>query len=155
MVTQGNLQNASAAIIIYKKKFLMQLRSKDKKLLYPHHWGCFGGSKLSKETYIDCIIREVAEETNIDFKKKKFFFFLKIFFFVKYFNRKFTRNFFLLYLKDIKQFKKKFKLNEGADYGFFTYSQIIKLSKVVPYDKYAIDTYYKISNLNNFKIRKT
>jgi len=124
----------------------MQLRSKDKKLLYPHHWGCFGGSKLCKETYIDCITREVAEETNID---------LKIFFFVKYFNRKFTRNFFLLYLKNIKQFKKKFKLNEGADYGFFTYSQIIKLSKVVPYDKYAIDTYYKISNLNNFKIRKS
>jgi 8-oxo-dGTP pyrophosphatase MutT (NUDIX family) len=146
VVIKENPKNASAVVLFYKNKVLMQLRSKNKKIFYPNHWGCFGGSKKINETYLNCAIREVAEETNIKFKKSKFIFFLKLTFYIKASNKKFTRNFYVLNIINIKKFKKDFRLREGISYDFFTNMQVNKLSKVVPYDKYALDIYYKIHN---------
>lgn len=148
---KNNPKNASAVILYYKNKILLQYRSKNKQIFYPNHWGCFGGAKKNKETYLSCAAREVFEETNINFKKKKFTFFFKIKFFIKNSNKKFTRSFFFLEIDNIKNFKKEFRLNEGSNYNFFTNIQINKLLKLVPYDKYAIDIYYNIFN----KLKKT
>jgi hypothetical protein len=73
-------------------------------------------------------------------------FFLKLTFYIKASNKKFTRNFYVLNIINIKKFKKDFRLREGISYDFFTNMQVNKLSKVVPYDKYALDIYYKIHN---------
>ena len=145
---KDNPKDASAVVLFYKKKILMQLRSKNKKIFYPEYWGCFGGSKKNNETYLDCAVREITEETNIKFKKDEFIFFFKLNFFIKFSNKKFIRKFFFLKINNIKKFKEKFRLNEGFNCNFFSNLQINKLSKVVPYDKYAIDVFFKIYSKN-------
>jgi 8-oxo-dGTP pyrophosphatase MutT (NUDIX family) len=152
-VIKNNPKNASAVILFYKNKVLMQLRSKNKKIFYPNHWGCFGGSKIKHETYLNCAAREVAEEINIKLRKNRFIFFLKLSFFLNFSKKKFIRNFFYLKIDNIKKFKKNFKLNEGSDYNFFTKSQVNNLLNTVPYDKYAIDFFYKM--YNQFSKNKT
>ena len=60
------LQNAVAAIIKYKDKYLFQLRDKKKNIFFPEHWGLFGGAIDKNETKINALIREVKEELSID-----------------------------------------------------------------------------------------
>ena len=48
---QKNPKDASAIIIYFKNKVLLVLRSKNKKIFYPNHYGLFGGAKEKNETY--------------------------------------------------------------------------------------------------------
>jgi 8-oxo-dGTP diphosphatase len=50
------------AILYQEGKFLMQLRDDNPNILYPGHWGLFGGHLESGETPIEGLKREVLEE---------------------------------------------------------------------------------------------
>jgi 8-oxo-dGTP pyrophosphatase MutT (NUDIX family) len=52
------------AILYQDGKFLMQLRDEIPNILYPGHWGLFGGHLEDNETPEDGVIREVWEEIN-------------------------------------------------------------------------------------------
>jgi 8-oxo-dGTP pyrophosphatase MutT (NUDIX family) len=52
------------AIITQEGKFLMQLRDEIPTIVYPGHWGLFGGHLEEGETADQAIIRELAEEIN-------------------------------------------------------------------------------------------
>ncbi|MDJ0535407.1 MAG: NUDIX hydrolase [Xenococcaceae cyanobacterium MO_207.B15] len=54
----------SMAILYREGKFLMQLRDDVPGILYPGHWGLFGGHLESDETPEDGLVREVQEEIN-------------------------------------------------------------------------------------------
>ena len=55
------------ALIKNKEKILMLKRPKDKKV-YGGYWNFPGGKIEETETEIQCVIREVKEETGMDFK---------------------------------------------------------------------------------------
>jgi 8-oxo-dGTP pyrophosphatase MutT (NUDIX family) len=141
-----NPKNASAIIVYYKKKFLLNLRSNNKNIFYPKHWGCFGGAKNINEKYIEAAIREFYEETNIKVNKKDMKFFFNLNFTIPNTNKSIRRNFYIFNISNINFFKKNFILSEGIKYRFFTEQSFIKIKKIVPYDKLAIDLFLKYLN---------
>ena len=52
------------AILYREDKFLMQLRDDVPGILYPGHWGLFGGHLETNETPETGLVREVLEEIN-------------------------------------------------------------------------------------------
>lgn len=52
------------AMLEQKGEWLFQLRDDKPDILYPGHWGLFGGHLEENETAIDAIYRELTEEIN-------------------------------------------------------------------------------------------
>ena len=145
-VIKSQPKDASAIIIYYKKKVLLNLRSNKKNIFYPNHWGLLGGAKENKENLRVTATREFEEETSIKIIKKNLFFFNKInFSFPDKPNKIILRNYYVYKIKNIINFKKNFHITEGLRAKFFDYNKIIKINNVVPYDKLAIDMFF--SNL--------
>ena len=136
------LQNAVAAIIKYKDKYLFQLRDKKKNIFFPEHWGLFGGAIDKNETKINALIREVKEELSITLKKSQLEYVTTITFEHK--KIKISRYFYFLEINDIQ--KKKIKLNEGKNYGFFEQQKIF-YKKIAPYDSFAFWLFINSKNL--------
>jgi ADP-ribose pyrophosphatase YjhB (NUDIX family) len=141
-------KNASAIIIYHKNRVFINLRSKNKKIFYPNHWGCFGGAKNINESYHKAALRELYEETQITTNINNLKFFFNLDFTTPLSHKKIQRNFYLLEIKNIKIFNKNFHLSEGVKAKFFTKTAFLKIKKFVPYDKFAIDLFfrYKLRN---------
>jgi 8-oxo-dGTP pyrophosphatase MutT (NUDIX family) len=107
------------SIIIFKKKYLLQLRDNKKNVKEKVSWGLFGGHCKRKEKLKECLTREVFEEINIKFKHSKFLF--------NIFEKKYNANVhvFELRLKNLN----KLYLNEGKNYSFFSKKDIFKKIK--------------------------
>lgn len=145
-----NPKNASAIIIFYKKKILLNLRSNKKRIFYANHWGLLGGAKEKNENYQSCALREFEEETSIKILKKKLIFFNRInFTFPNKPKKIIYRNYYKYQIENLIYFKNFFYLNEGLDSKFFNYEQIKKIKKIVPYDKLVIDMFF--SSFKNSK----
>lgn len=141
-------KNASAIIIYYKNRVFINLRSKNKKIFYPSHWGCFGGAKNRKESYLMAALREFYEETQIKTSKNNLKFFFNLDFTIPSSYKKIRRNFYLFKIKNIKLFNKNFYLSEGVKAKFFTKTDFLKIKKFVPYDKLAIDLFFRYALKN-------
>ena len=141
-------KNASAIIIYYKNRVFINLRSKNKKIFYPNHWGCFGGAKNRKESYLMAALRELYEETQIKTNKNNLKFFFNLDFTIPSSYKKIRRNFYLFKIKNIKLFNKNFYLSEGVKAKFFTKTDFLKIKKFVPYDKLAIDLFFRYALKN-------
>jgi len=136
-------KNASAVIIYHKNKVFLNLRTKNKKIFYPNHWGCFGGAKNKKESYLKAATRELYEETNIKINKQELRFFFHLDFTMPSTHRLIRRHFYLYQIKKINHFEKNFKLQEGASSLFFNNKSFLKIKNFVPYDKLAVDLFFK------------
>ena len=139
------LQNAVAAIIKYKDKYLFQLRDKKKNIFFPEYWGLFGGAIDKNETKINALIREIEEELSITLKKSQLEYITTITFHHK--NKKINRYFYFAEINDIE--KKTIKLNEGKKYEFFKQQKIF-LKKIAPYDSFG---FWLFLNKKNLKIK--
>lgn len=140
-IIQNNPKHASAVIIYFKEKILLVLRSNNKKIFYPNHYGLFGGAKEKNETYLGAAKRELLEETNINILKQDIKYLLDINF--SFPNSKLiNRKIYTYQINNLNKFKKFFILGEGVSQKFFTYNQIKNLSNIVPYDKLAIDLFF-------------
>ena len=140
-IIQNNPKHASAVIIYFKEKILLVLRSNNKKIFYPNHYGLFGGAKEKNETYLGAAKRELLEETNINILKQDIKYLLDINF--SFPNSKLiNRRIYTHQINDLNKFKKFFILGEGVSQKFFTYNQIKNLSNIVPYDKLALDLFF-------------
>ena len=110
----------SNIIIIKDNKYLLQLRNGSKaKIKENNKWGLFGGHCKPSEKSKECVCRELKEETNLKIQKPKFEFYI----FVKKYHAKVS-----IFSKKIKKMK-NFKLNEGANYGFFSKQEILNINK--------------------------
>ncbi len=142
---KNNPKNASAIIIFYKNKVLLQKRDYLENIFYPGYWGLFGGSKNNNENYHSTIIREIKEEIDykIDKKNLKYFIKLDLEFPTSKDNLSVKRYFFSYEIKNINKFKRNLVLREGSDWEFFDKKKCDSL-QVTPYDKFAIDMFYDL-----------
>lgn len=60
--TSGSRRSVAIAILQQSGKFLMQLRDDDPQIIYPGHWGCFGGHIEPGESADAAVRRELLEE---------------------------------------------------------------------------------------------
>lgn len=106
---------AASGIILKQRKILLLQRSNYTEN-YPGYWGCPGGRALAGETAEQNVIREVKEESNLDFFPTQI---------IKtgiWQNRTFYR-----FLGDWKG-EIKVQQEEVADYNWFVYEQAVKLN---------------------------
>ena len=134
------LQNAVAAIIMNNKgDYLMQLRDKNPRVLFPGHWSFFGGAIEKNETQIAALRRELREE--IEFSPKKITRYIRFIFDLKPMKfGKLLRSYFLMHMN-----KGEFlncKQHEGQSMKFLSYSAIDREKNIAPYDKYVAWLHY-------------
>jgi 8-oxo-dGTP diphosphatase len=55
---------ACAILIDLEGRFLLQRRDNVVNILYPGKIGLFGGHREGDETFLECVVREVREETS-------------------------------------------------------------------------------------------
>jgi ADP-ribose pyrophosphatase YjhB (NUDIX family) len=106
---------AASGIILKQHKILLLQRSNYTQN-YPGYWGCPGGRALEGESAEQNVIREVKEESNLDFFPTQI---------IKtgiWQNRTFYR-----FLGDWKG-EIKVQQEEVADYNWFAYDQAVKLN---------------------------
>ena len=108
---------AIKGIIIYEKKYLLQLRDNKKRISFPNHWGLFGGRKDRKESDISTIKREIKEETNLDISVEKKI--LSVSFEIIGLKKKRI----LVYFNCMIKGSDSIILREGKRYGFFSFNQ--------------------------------
>ncbi len=145
IIIQKNPKDASAIILHYKDRVLLQKRDNKEGIFYPSYWGLFGGAREKKEMYLTNIKREIHEELNLDLIEKniQYFFQLKIEFPItkkKY--KMVNRRFYIYEINNISNFKSKIILNEGQKFSFFDKKKYLNL-QITPYDRFALDLFFK------------
>lgn len=140
-----NPKNASAVIIHFKKKVLLQKRDNIKHIFYPNFWGLFGGAKNKNEKYKSAASREIIEELNYEIDKKKIKYFFKM---EKEFplpkKRSTVKRFFYIYeIKNIGLFHQNAILKEGSKMKFFEKKSLNNI-RIAPYDRFALDLFYDL-----------
>lgn len=122
------MKTASAAIISHKKILLVK-RVKNT-LLFSEHWVFPGGRPEDGELPEETVIREVKEETNLDFSPSE------VFMIGTFTDREMYRF--------LGSWEGSIKLQEEelSDFGWFTYFQALQLKLGFDYIK-ALDILYK------------
>ena len=97
--------------------FLMQLRDNKSSIVYPGHWGLFGGDIESGESICEAASRELEEEVDIyafpdEFTESR-----------KYLLSNYRVN---TCYYELKTPLSKMNLNEGSDMGIFSINQVLK-----------------------------
>jgi 8-oxo-dGTP diphosphatase len=129
--------DASAAIIQFRSKFLLQKRDANPDVIYGGYWGLFGGAIESGESPKEAVVREVREEINIlidpswltelayaPLGQKS--------------DRMISRFYFYDAIDESKA--KDIRLTEGQDFAFFDLNELKELH-VAPYDQFIVDLY--------------
>lgn len=116
-------RTAANGLLLKDKKLLLLKRAASKKL-FPNHWGCPGGGTEGGETAEETAIREVKEETDLDFKPTNLVFLKK-----DPSSTATTSSF-------TGSWSGEVKLNEeSSDYGWFTYEETKKLDLAFTFHK--------------------
>ena len=134
------------AIILKRKKYLLQLRDNKKNIFFPNYWGLFGGRLHMGEKYENCIRREIKEEINLNIKVVK-----KIVS-VNYSMIGLTKERDLNYYECFTKYFSDMKLFDGNKFKFFSFNEIKSL-KIIPMDYVAINAHFNYTDLPNNKTR--
>lgn len=142
-----NPKDASAIIIYFQNKVLLQMRDNKSYIFYPNHWGLFGGAREKNENFKSTILREIYEEININLNKNRTKYFCKLDLEFPFKTKsQFVKRYFYTYeIEDINFFKKKIILREGKNKLFVSRKKYSEL-KITPYDKFALDLFFSIHN---------
>jgi len=103
-------------------KFLLQLRDNKPNILFPGHWGLFGGRLEGRENYEQGLLREVEEEIGLILNKNS----LKFMFDNSFLNRV-GKVFHVKLNLDLDKIKKD--QTEGQDAVLFTKEELINLKE--------------------------
>jgi 8-oxo-dGTP pyrophosphatase MutT (NUDIX family) len=63
---EGDVFTSVAAILTVGRGYALQLRDREPSIVYPGHWGFFGGQVEPGETPGEAIHREIREELGVD-----------------------------------------------------------------------------------------
>ena len=143
------MKRSVGAVIYLKDKYLVQKRSKKKKIYFPQMYGVFGGGVNKKENIAQAIKRELKEELDLNLNLNEIKFFLKISINSRHFKNNRSRHYF-----SVKISKKQFNsiiLREGQSFHLLNLQNIKKLN-FVPWDLSAI-LYFDRFIKKNKKVR--
>jgi 8-oxo-dGTP pyrophosphatase MutT (NUDIX family) len=124
-----------ALITLDDGRYLMQLRCQKAGIFYPGHWGLFGGAVDEGEDADTTLARELLEELSTEIEDPRYF-------------TEFTFDFSFRGLGRVRrryytgrlpgECLPRLSLGEGAAMKAFTAAEALALSRVVPYDAFAI-----------------
>ena len=128
--------NAAAAVIVLGDgRYLLQLRDNKSGIFFPGHWGLFGGGVEDEEQPADALRRELKEELGLAVSNMKpltrFEFDL-----TPMGLKRIYRDFFEVHLPLADM--PSLRLGEGAAFEAFTWSQVLALPRLAPYDAFAL-----------------
>ena len=108
-------------LINESQSYLFQLRDNKPDIVYPQHWGLFGGKMLAGESEIECAIRELKEELNFTPDKLQKFRTFRMTAKLGQTKKKYCVN---IYSTNINQDLSELTLSEGSDFDFFSITDI-------------------------------
>ena len=129
------MKNSVGAIIYQGDKYLIQKRSKKKKIYFPQLYGVFGGGVEKNEKTLHAIKREILEELELNLSLDNMKYFLQISLNSRHFKIKRSRSYFSV--KITKDQYKFINLREGQSLHLLNMKELKKLD-FVPWDLSAI-----------------
>jgi 8-oxo-dGTP pyrophosphatase MutT (NUDIX family) len=118
-------------------RYLMQLRDSKADIFYPDHWGCFGGAVDAGETPIAALVRELAEELQIEVRPADAIRFTEFTFDFAFAGDGIRRR--TYYAVTLPQSDLGgLVLGEGAELAAFDAETLLAMPRVVPYDAFAL-----------------
>ena len=142
----------SVGAIIYKdNNYLIQRRSKKKKIYFPDIHGVFGGGVNNNEKTLHAIKREILEELELNLSLKNIRYFLQISLNSRHFKTKRSRSYFSIKITNDQY--KLINLREGQSLHLLNVNKIKKLD-FVPWDLAAI-LYFDSFIKNNKQVKPT
>ena len=129
------MKNSVGAIIYQGDKYLIQKRSKKKKIYFPQLYGVFGGGVEKNEKTLHAIKREILEELELNLSLDNMKYFLQISLNSRHFKTKRSRSYFSV--KITKDQYKFINLREGQSLHLLNMKDLKKLD-FVPWDLSAI-----------------
>lgn len=131
--------NAAAAIVVVDgNNILMQHRDAFEGLIYPGHWGLFGGAINEGEAAADALRRELYEELRLEIDEPEYF--TAVDYDFDFCAKGWTRR--RYYIVHITQDDlPNLELREGDGMKAFRFPDILAEEKVVPFDAWALWMY--------------
>jgi len=132
-----NPKSAAAAIIqVPDGRYALQKRDQKRGVFFPGHWGLFGGALEPGESDEAALVRELREELGlkVDGKPK---YFTKFDFDTRFAGRGIIyRTFFELTVEEETLLAAT--VNEGQKLSLFPWREVLSLSRLTPYDHFAL-----------------
>jgi 8-oxo-dGTP pyrophosphatase MutT (NUDIX family) len=131
--------SAAAAIILAPGgRYLLQLRDDKRGIFFPGCWGCFGGALDPTDASVEaCLMREVKEELGLDLSLADIVYFSRFSFDFSFCGvGTIDRTFYEVRLGE-KQIA-TLRLAEGSAFRVFAPADALSLSRITPYDAFAL-----------------
>jgi 8-oxo-dGTP pyrophosphatase MutT (NUDIX family) len=128
--------DAVAALLVLRDgRYAMQLRDDRPDIIYPGHWGCFGGAVRQGEPPHEALRRELLEELEFSLMHAEPFASFGFDLTPAGLNR-FYRVYFVVQIS--KEDADRFVLHEGAALGLFRAEELLIHERVSPHDAFAL-----------------
>ncbi len=129
---------AAGLIVVEGERFLMQHRDRIEGIIYPDHWGLFGGALDEDETPEEALRRELAEELGLAVERATYF--TAVDYDFRFCGKGVTkRNYFVVPISAAQ--RAGLTLGEGQAMADFTAAEVLALDPVVPFDGFALWLY--------------
>ena len=118
-------------------RYLMQLRDSNPDIFYPEHWGCFGGAVDPGEVPTAALVRELKEELAVNVVPSDVTRFTEFTFDFGFAGDGIRlRTYYAVTLPQAGL--DGLVLGEGADLAAFEAERLLAMTRVVPYDAFAL-----------------
>lgn len=129
---------AVAIIVVDRDRVLMQHRDNIAGIIYPNHWGLFGGGMDPGEEPIEALRRELFEELKLTLSEADYF--TSVDYDFEFCGKGRTqRRYYVVHINQREL--DALELNEGDAMRAFPLAEILNEEKVVPFDTWALWLY--------------
>jgi 8-oxo-dGTP pyrophosphatase MutT (NUDIX family) len=129
---------AAGLIVVDGERFLMQHRDRIDGIIYPDHWGLFGGALDAGETPDQALRRELAEELGLEVREARYF--TAVDYDFRFCGKGVTKREYFIVPISAEQ-RAGLTLGEGQGMADFTAAEVLALEPLLPFDGYALWLY--------------
>jgi 8-oxo-dGTP pyrophosphatase MutT (NUDIX family) len=129
---------AAGLIVVDNERFLLQHRDRMDGILYPEHWGCFGGALDEGETPEQALRRELAEELDLAVDHATYF--TAVDYDFRFCGKGMSKRAYFVVPISAEQ-RARLTLGEGQGMADFTAAEVMALDRLMPFDGFALWLY--------------